>query len=218
MHKRFAIFDMDGTLVDSMGYWRELGREYLQSKNIISLDINKHLYTSPEIDRVLEDIKTMTMSESAAYFLQKFPLEGTPERIADEMNEMMYEHYRKDIPLKSGVVKYLEKLQQENVTMCVASATAEPLMKDCLLRLGVADYFSFFLSCESVGVGKSQPDVFFEAARCLGGKPEEIAVYEDALYAVETAKKAGFYTIGVRDSSNEKDWAQICTIADEILV
>jgi uncharacterized membrane protein YbhN (UPF0104 family) len=81
--------------------------------------------------------------------------------------------------------------------MCVASATAEDLMDACLTRLGVAHYFSFLLSCETIGAGKSRPDVYFEAAKRLGAQPEDIAVFEDALYAANTAKQAGFYTIAI---------------------
>ena len=99
--------------------------------------------------------------------------------------------------------------------MCVASATAEDLMDACLTRLGVAHYFSFLLSCETIGVGKSRPDVYFEAAKRLGAQPEDIAVFEDALYAANTAKQAGFYTIAIQDDSNQPHWEELTALADE---
>ena len=102
--------------------------------------------------------------------------------------------------------------------MCVASATAEELMDACLSRLGVAQYFSFLLSCETVGVGKNQPDVYWEAAKRLGAEPAEIAVYEDALYAAETAKSAGFYTVTVWDDSNQPHWETLTVLADEVIL
>lgn len=206
MNKRFAIFDMDGTLVDSMVFWKMLGREYLESKGITG-----------NIDDVLEQIKPMTMSESARLFIEEFSIPGTPDSVTAEMNALMDEHYRSDIPLKSGVKEYLEKLHNEGVKMCVASATDEQLIDSCLSRLSVAEYFQFLLSCETVGAGKSQPDIYFEAAKRLGALPEEIAVYEDALYAAETAKLAGFYTIGVYDDSGKNDWKQLNRTADEII-
>ena len=102
--------------------------------------------------------------------------------------------------------------------MCVASATAEPLMDACLTRLGVAHYFSFLLSCEAVGAGKNRPDVYWEAAKRLGAQPAEIAVYEDALYAANTAKQASFYTVAVRDDSNQTHWETLTALADEVIL
>ncbi|MBE6973378.1 MAG: HAD family phosphatase [Ruminococcaceae bacterium] len=204
MDKRFAIFDMDGTLVDSMSYWRNLASEFLQSKGI------------PEVSpTVSERIRPMTMTESASLFIEEYGLNGTAESVAAEMNAMMDEHYHKDIPLKAGVASYLDALHLRGVTMCVASATAEDLMDACLTRLGVAHYFSFLLSCETTGVGKSRPDVYFEAAKRLGTQPEDIAVFEDALYAANTSKQAGFYTIAVRDDSNQPHWETLISLADE---
>jgi len=204
MDKRFAIFDMDGTLVDSMVYWKHLAAGFLESKGVLEI--------SPT---VLERIKPMTMTESAALFIQEYGLPGTPESVAAEMNAMMDEHYHRDIPLKSGAAAYLEALHRRGVTMCVASATAEELMNACLTRLGVAHYFSFLLSCEAVGTGKNRPDVYLEAARRLGVQAEDIAVFEDALYAAKSARQAGFYTIAVRDDSNQPHWETLTALADE---
>ena len=207
MDKRFAIFDMDGTLVDSMVYWKHLASEFLQSKGVQDI-----------AQDILEQIKPMTMTESAALFIQEYGLSGTAESVAAEMNAMMDEHYRRDIPLKPGAAAYLEALYRRGVTMCVASATAEDLMDACLTRLGVAHYFSFLLSCETVGAGKNQPDVYWLSAKRLGAEPAEIAVYEDALYAAETAKQTGFHTIAVRDDSNQPHWETLTALADEVIL
>ncbi len=204
MDKKYAIFDMDGTLVDSMVFWKHLASEYLGSKGI------EHIPTD-----ILERIRPMTLSESAALFQQEFGLSGNPEA---EMNAMMDEHYRNDIPLKAGVREYLQMLHHRGVRMCVASAVAEPLMESCLARLGVRDYFAFLLSCETVGAGKRNPLVYHASAKRLQAVPEEIAVYEDALYAVQTAKEAGYYVVGVYDDSAAKNWQTIEELADEVIV
>ena len=202
MNKRYAIFDMDGTLIDSMRYWKNLGREYLALHGV-----------TENLDEIMERIKPMTMTESAELFRTEFHLDGTKECIATEMNQMMDEHYRNDIPLKDGVEVYIKKLHELGVKMCVASATDVELMQACLERLGIKKYFTFLLSCEEVGVGKRKPDVYFEALKRLQEKevilPENIAVYEDADYAIYTALDAGFYTIAVLDDSNRKKWEQL---------
>ena len=206
MDKRFAIFDMDGTLVDSMGYWRALSTEYLHAQGV------EHIPQD-----IIRRIKPMTMTESAALFIESFGLSGTAEEVAGQMNAMMDAHYRTDIPLKAGAREYLEALRRRGVRMCVASATAEPLMEACLRRLGVWACFEFLLSCETVGVGKNQPDVYHAAAERLEATAKEIAVYEDAFYAAETAKGAGYYVVGVYDESSAKNWEKLKALADETL-
>lgn len=204
MGKKYAIFDMDGTLINSMVFWKNLATEYLTSKGILQIPAD-----------ILEQIKPMTMSESAALFRREFGLTGDVEA---QMNEMMEDHYRNDIPLKPGVREYLENLHRQGVRMCVASATAEHLMESCLTRLGVREHFEFLLSCETVGAGKRSPLVYHEAARRLGAAPREIAVYEDALYAVQTAKAAGFHVVGVYDDSAADSWQAIEQESDEVIL
>ena len=204
MDKQFAIFDMDGTLIDSMVFWKNLATEYLTCKGVREIPAE-----------ILEQIKPMTMSESAALFQTAFGLTGD---IESEMNAMMDDHYRKDIPLKPGVREYLQKLHARGTRMCVASATAEHLMESCLTRLGVRDYFEFLLSCETVGAGKRSPIVYHTSAQRLNVMPQEITVYEDTLYAIQTAKAAGYYVVGVRDDSNTECWENIKDLADEIII
>ena len=204
MDKMYAIFDMDGTLVDSMGHWRNLWREYLCLKGV-----------DPIPDDMIPRIKALNMTESAELFIKEFSLSGTPESVAREMNDLMGEHYKKDVQLKPGIREYLERLRQRGVRMCVVSATAEYLVLDCLRRCGVEEYFDFVLSCEETGLGKHIPDIYHMAARKLGAVPGDIAVYEDAFYAARTAKDGGYYLIGVQDKAAESHWDRICEMADE---
>lgn len=208
MDKRYCIFDMDGTLVDSMGYWRSLGRDYLTARG----------FGGPEADRVLEMIRPMTMLQAAQLFQDTFHFQGPPQSIVDEMNAVMDEHYRRDVPLKPGVRDYLQRLKERGRRLCVATATDETLSHTCFQRLGVDGLFEFVLSCENTGIGKDRPDIYLQAARRLGSCPAETAVFEDALYAARTAKQAGFYTIAVAEPCHaQKDWQELTALADEII-
>ncbi len=208
MDKKYAIFDMDGTLVDSMAYWDRLAEEYLHSRGVKDVP--------PEI---LRRIVPMTMAESADLFRQELGLTGSRESIAADMNGLMDGHYRTDVPLKPGVEGYLRALHRKGVKMCVASSTAEYLMEICLTRLGVRDLFQFVLSCDSVNAGKDRPDVYNEAARRLGAAgPEEAAVYEDAYHAGRTAKAAGYHLVAVYDPSGKAHWEELKALADEVIL
>ena len=204
MDKLYAVFDMDGTLVDSMGYWDEVAAEYLRGKGVKDV---------PEL--LLQQTATMTMGETLTLFIDRFGLDDTPEQAERELQRIMEGHYRQDIELKPGVADYLAGLARRGVAMAVVSATPERLMELCLTRLGVRRYFRFALSCESVGAGKDRPDVYYAAARRLGAAPEDTAVFEDALSAVQTAKAAGFYVVGVHDAAEGDRWVQITRLADE---
>ena len=198
---------MDGTLVDSMGYWRHLGEEYLLGKGVG--DLPPDLWVT---------LQAMTMPQSAAFFVRRFGLAGPAERVEEEMDAVMAEHYRRDVPLKRGVGEYLAALRDQGVRMCVATNTPAPLVRACLGRLGVLDMFRFCVSGEEVGAGKDRPDIYLAAAGRLGGLPGDTAVYEDALFAVRTARAAGFYVVGVADRTNREDWDEIVRLSDETVL
>ena len=192
--------------MDSMGYWQALEREFLIQKGV-----------TEGIDEILERTKPMTLEEASTLFIETFHMEGTPQQLADEIHAIMEGHYRQDVLPKPGAKEYLDKLRARGVKMCVASATPAPLIRLCLERLGMLRHFDFILSCVDVGAGKSRPDVYLECARRLGATPGEIAVYEDAVYAVRSSKAAGFHVVGIADRCNTGFWEEIKTTAHEII-
>ena len=204
MDKKYAIFDMDGTLVDSMPKWRGLGWEFLRRRGVTEVP--------PEL---LARMRHRTMVETGQMFIDAFHLEGTAESVAAEINGMMAEHYRTDVELKEGVIPYLEKLKARGVRMCIASATAKPLQEICLERLGLRPYFEEIFSCMDIGVGKASPDIYNLAAEYMGCRPEEAAVYEDAFFAGQTAKNAGYYLAAIYDETASEQWEQLRELADE---
>lgn len=203
MNKKFAIFDMDGTLVDSMGFWNQLADEFLARRGFPPLP--------PELQ---EESIALTMEGTANLFIRAYGLPETPEQICAEVNGLMEEHYRTDVPLKPGAAALLERMKAAGFQMCIASSTAPALLDICLRRLGVRDYFEFLLSCEEVGEGKNRPTVYLEAARRLGGTPENTVIFEDILVAAQTAKKAGFSLGVIYDVNSDAEQPQLKALAD----
>lgn len=206
MNKKYCIFDMDGTIADSMGHWKNLEREFLIEKGI-----------KDDVDETLKEIQHMTIPAAMEFFIDRFGFEGTVDSLTEEFNGLMAEHYRNDVDIKPGARDYLDKLRAQGVKLCIASATSTPLVQIALNRMGIADYFEFNLSCVDVGSSKDKPDVFLEAARRLGGSPEETAVFEDSLVASRSAKNAGFYVVGIYDKYSAHNWGGFCELADELI-
>lgn len=200
--KKFAIFDMDGTLTDSMGVWNQVAEEYITGLGF--------RYSAELMERTAH----LTMLDSAALFVEYYKLPKSPEQAALEIDALMEAHYAADIPLKPGAQAFLERMRAAGVRMCVASSTAQPLIDTCLRRLEVRDYFQFLLSAEEVGAGKDKPDVYLEAARRLGSIPQDTLVFEDAVYAAQTAKSAGFQVAAVYDEFSAGDQEALKKIAD----
>ncbi len=199
---KYKIFDLDGTLLDSMAAWRNLGKDYLLQKGI-----------NPP-DNLNEIIAAMSMIESAAYFQKAFKIDLSAEEIIKEIKMLIENKYKYEFKLKPYVKEYLQKLKDENSVMCIVTATPLKLAKAALERNEIKKYFSFVISCDEVGLGKNKPDIFLLAANRLNAEPFEIAVYEDADFALITAKEAGFYTIGVYDDYFKNERKDIELIGD----
>lgn len=183
----FAVFDMDGTLVDSMPFWQSCGSDYLISRGCVP---EKGLW---------EKLSTMSTMESAEYFRQQYGLPEPPEEIVAGFNGIMEENYRLRVPAKPGVSEYLALLSDAGVTMSICSATSRPLVEITLRRLGLLDYFADITSCDEVAAGKDRPDVFLLALRRLGARPQDAVMYEDADFAVRTAHELGMHVAAVYD-------------------
>jgi len=195
-HFKYSIFDLDGTLLDSMFAWKNLGQDYLLHKGI---NPPKHL---------TEILASMTMLEAAEYFHKAFNLKISSDKIILEINDYIEDKYKYELKLKTYVLEYLKKQKNGNVKMCIATASPLRLAKAALENNDILNYFSFVLSCDEIGKGKDKPDIFYLAANRFNAAPSEIVVYDDADFALITAKEAGFFTVGVYDDfykDNRKD-------------
>ena len=206
MEKRFAIFDLDGTLVDSMPYWQQEIRDFLAARGV-----------TENVAEILDRVKPLAITETTKLLVRQFGFPDDPAQAAADITARMGERYRNSLPLKEGVKEYAETLKRRGVRMCVASATPVYLMDACLTRLGVRNLFEFAIACGDVGAGKDHPDIYYAAAKRLGASPEEIAVFEDSDNAMRTAKGAGFYGVGVYDPQGAAQWEELQALADEVI-
>lgn len=199
-----AIFDMDGTLLDSMPVWDSVGLDYL-----------KGLGLQPR-PGLREQLSTMSMRQAAAYFRSDYGVPLPEQEIVAGINARIEAFYRNTAPAKEGVAAFLQALQSRGIRMCVATATDRHLAQAALRRTGLLGYFSFLVTCTETQA-KDRPEIFWEAQQRLGTRREETVVFEDALYAIRTAKQAGFPVAAVYDASSEADQAQIRRLADYYL-
>lgn len=197
---KFAIFDLDGTLLDSSEMWRTLGSRYLT-----------FLKKTPE-DGLTEKLAEHTMITGARYLREQYDIPYSAEEIVRHLTRMIESYYTEEVSLKEGVPKLLSALRSHCVYMSIATVSDERLGIQALERLGIGDFFAGAVSCSNYGP-KTSPDVFLAAADLIYAIPEETIVFENSLYAVRTAKKAGFVTAAVRDVS-ESDQAGLKRTAD----
>ena len=199
----FAIFDLDGTLIDSMPFWDSIDHEMLTARGVVYDPV-----------ATTEATKALSIRESVQYWLDHFDISDTLDELLTEVDQRIRHAYATDVPLKPHVLEYLEYLQKQGVRMCVATSSCLEQVEIVMRRLDLWDRFEFVVSAQQVGRGKEFPDVYLEAARRLGAAPEQCTVYEDTLAAVHTAKAAGFRVVGVADSCGVSSAAQISAEAD----
>ena len=185
-----AIFDLDGTLLDSTDMWENLGERFL-----ISLEIEPK-------GGLRDEIWDMSLPESAAFFKREYAVSLSEEEIIARLNELSESVYTKDAPLKSGVKRLLGSLQMLDIKCALATAADKNLAEAALARTGISESISGIFSCSEYGA-KTAPYTFLKAAELLGANPREIVVFEDSLSAVQTAKSAGFITAAVFDKSEK---------------
>ena len=183
-----AIFDFDGTLVDSMFIWDTFAEDYLKSLGI-----------EPK-ENLAEIFKTFTLEQAAEYYRNHYGITLSVEEIVDGINDMVAKIYRTKVLLKPGVSDFLKRLHISGVKMCVATVTDRPIVKEVLTRLGVYDYFSEIFTCAQVGYNKENPQIYRQALKHLGTEKAETLVFEDVLHAIKTAKEDGFKVAAVYDS------------------
>ncbi len=194
MKIRGAIFDMDGTLVNSLMFW-----DYLWARIGVEYMNNKDFRPAEEMDK---QFRTMIFRDAMSVFMRHYDLPGGEADFMKFASDGIADFYRTRATLKDGASALLEHLSARGVKICLASATEKQYVRVALGHFGIETYFDSVLSCADIGAGKDRPDIYRLAASELGLHKDEICVFEDSYVALETAKREGFHTVGIFDRYN----------------
>ena len=200
--KKGAIFDLDGTLLDSMSIWDRAGELFLDKLGIqAEKDLGQTMFA-------------MNMEEGAKFLQKQYELTQDTEEIMEGINKTVREFYYYQVELKKGARNLLDKMKQAGFTLVAATSSDRNNIEAALRRLEILPCFDRIYTCTEIGAGKDQPDIYLAAAGFLGLPPARIWVFEDALHALETAHRAGFLTAAVYDSWSRKEQEEIQKICD----
>ena len=205
-HGKAAIFDLDGTLLDSMGVWDQVDIDFLAKRGIeVPADY-------------MGKVAAMQFRQIAEYTIARFGLPDTPEALMQEWDDMARVAYSTVVEAKPHAVEYLSYLKRSGAKLAVATSLPPALREPAMKHVGIFDYFDQIVSVDDANnVGKDRPDVFLLAAGRLGVVPEQCTVFEDLLVAMRSAKSVGMRVWAIHDDSSDGDWPDICGLAAGVL-
>lgn len=197
-----AIFDIDGTLLDSMPIWDSVASDYL---------VTRGKQPKPDLHDALLKIGGHQIDE---YFRTEYDITETAAQIHEAIRGLLREFYHNKAQLKEGAVEVLSFFKRRGVRMCAATATERYLIEPALARVGILGFFERIFTCGEEKTSKSSPDIYLRAAVSLGSQVHETVVFEDALYAAVSAKGAGFPLVTVYDRSFKDQQEEIKRLGD----
>ena len=201
MKPKCAIWDFDGTLFDSMYIWDMVGEVYLRS-----------LGKEPK-PSLREDIRTLSLYQSSCYLKKEYDIDLSVEEIMAGINQTVENFYLHEVQPKAGVVTFLNQMKQQGISMCIATASERYQIEAALQRCNMEHLFDAIFTCTEVGHGKDEPVIFRKAMEYFNADRNNTIIFEDAMHAVETAKKDGFKVAVVFDNS-EKRQTEIQQLSD----
>lgn len=197
-----VIFDLDGSLVDSMWMWRAIDIEYLGRFGI------------PLPEDLQSRIEGMSFSETAAYFKEHFPIPDSIEQIKEDWNRMAWDKYANEVPLKPGIPEFLEGCRKEGIKLGIATSNSRQLVENIAEVHNLRDYFSCIMTGCDVAHGKPSPDIYLAVAGSLNCPPSQCLVFEDIIPGIQAGKAAGMRVCAVEDAYSVNDREQKKALAD----
>lgn len=197
------IIDLDGTLLDSMFIWNNIGSRYLLSKNIIPKN---------NLDKILAPL---SINQAIKYISKEYSLNESYQQIYQEINTLLKKRYLIETTLKPGAKDFLIKCVKEQKKLCLLTANTLEITKTILDKYSLSKLFTKIITSEQTDLDKQNGEIYQFAAKQLKLKINECVVIEDAFHAIVSAKQAGFTVWAIYDTSNQDKWAQICTISDK---
>lgn len=187
----YSIFDVDGTILDSMEVWNTLASQYVQSLGMVP---------EKNLDEIVSD---MSLEQSATYLKNHYKINKQEERIISEVLNFISDFYEYEVNLMPGFKEFISHYDSINV---IGTSCDEELVKIALNRLAVLNYFEDIITCSKVNKSKNDPDFYLACAQVLKQRPEDIVVFEDSDYCIDVARKVGFKVIKIKDwrDLNEK--------------
>ena len=198
-----AIFDMDGTIMDSLGIWERIDYDFLEKKRGIKVP---HDY--------VHNIAAMSFLEIAKYTKNRFNLPDTPEELMQEWTDMAIYEYSHNVLLKPFAKAFIEHLKSKRKKIVLCTSSPEYFFKPALKNNGIYDLFDAFANTCEAGVGKNSPNVYLLAAQKAGVAPEKCIAFEDVISAAKSAKKAGMTVCGVYDERNNGRQDELRAVCD----
>lgn len=200
-----VIFDLDGTLVDSMWMWKSIDVEYLGRKGIA---------VPEDIQAFQEELEGMGFTETAVFFKNRFQIEDSLEEIKKTWIFMAEEKYCNEVPLKAGVRGFLEELRNRNIRIGISSSNSRELIQVVLKAHAIAEYFDCITTCCEVPNSKPAPDVYLKTAEGLQVEPKDCLVFEDVPMGIMAGKNAGMQVCAVEDAYSKRQEAEKRRLAD----
>ena len=199
---RAAVFDVDGTLLDSMPIWENAAAVFLAKYGIeAEAGLGRRLYP-------------LSMQEGAAYLQEKYRLSMSSDKIIAGVGAVVSDFYAAEAPLKPNAAAFLNALREKSIPMAIATSNERSAVEAAFRRLGILQYFTEIFTCSEIGAGKTKPDIYQRAAEALQAAPGCTWVFEDAYYAAKSAHDAGFRVAGVYDASSAEESELLRAVSD----